>query len=419
VFYEKKSQEWFYRAYTPEFNNTLARFCWSNVCYYDFSGNTPVPGPGLPWWLSHDDVDWKQWAVFGDFTFDLTDQWTLSLGARYFDQESERVYVVDKEFLADPAFDSGGRAYPDRSPDEGKRKSDDADWVPKVSLTFKPRDGMLFYGLYSEGFRAGGVNRNRAATIFPEQYEPDTLKNYELGTKLLVADGRLQLNVTLFDMKWEDFQVEVLDPSFSDCPPDPIPPGLLCDGPFQVIVGNVGNAEVQGVEWSIRTRIGNGLDLGLDGTYLFKAETEDALDVTIPVPAGSTLPISAELKYAAYAQYNFPVQFIQGGEMYARVQYSFTDSSLNQLEPFPEAPPGNNDNSNTPQRTMDSYGIADVSAGLSTERWELQAFVDNVADERAELYWNTDDHQTYWGRNNLATNRPREYGLRFIYRWGD
>ncbi len=419
LFYETKTQEWFYRAYTPEFRSTLANFCWSSLCQglyngavydIDYSANTPNPAGEAAWWFSHDDVEWEQWAVFGDFTFDLTDHWILSVGARYFDQESERVYEVDKRFIT-------SASWPDRAPDTGKRKSKDEDWVPKVSLSYKLDDGKLFYALYSEGFRAGGVNRNRAPTIFPEAYAPDTLENMEIGTKLLLADGRLQFNATVFEMKWEDFQIEVIDPGFSPCPPPTEPQPPICDGPFQVIVGNVGNAKVSGVEWSIRALIGKGLDVGFDGTYLFEAETEQDLDVTIPVPAGSQLPISTEQKYAAYAQYSWPVQFVQGGEMYARAQYTYTDSSLNQLEPFPEVAPG--EFSNTPQRTMDAYGITDVSVGFAAERWEAQAFVDNATDERAELYWNTDDHQTFWGRNNLVTNRPREYGLRFIYRWGD
>jgi hypothetical protein len=67
---------------------------------------------------------------------------------------------------------------------------------------------------------------------------------------------------------------------------------------------------------------------------------------------------------------------------------------------------------------MDAYGIADLSVGLTTGQWEVQAFLNNLTDERAEIYWNTDDHHDFWGRSNLVTNRPQEYGLRFLYRWG-
>ncbi len=407
VFYETKTQEWWYRTYTPEFSSTLANFCWSAVCYYDNTQNTPNPAGEPAWWFSHDDVDWDQWAVFGDITFDITENWSLSAGARYFDQESERVYEVDKKFINSPDW-------PDRSPDDGKRKSDDSDWVPKVSLTYKFDDDRLVYALYSEGFRAGGVNRNRTGpgeTVFPQEYKPDYLKNYEAGTKTLLMDGRLQVNATAFLMKWDDFQYEAVDPSFQSCDIRPEP----CDGPFQFLVANIGKAEVKGLEFSIRAVIGEGLNVGLDGTWL-NTEVTDTGNL-IEAPSGSPLPIAPEQKYSTFAQYTWPANFVSGGEMYARLQYTYTDDSLNRLEPIPEADPGTFPN--TPQKTMDAYGIADLSVGLTTEQWEVQAFLNNMTDERAEIYWNADDHHDFWGRSNLATNRPQEYGLRFVYRWGE
>jgi outer membrane receptor protein involved in Fe transport len=180
------------------------------------------------------------------------------------------------------------------------------------------------------------------------------------------------------------------------------------------MVGNVGKAKVEGLELSFRALIGEGLDVGLDATWL-DARMDGTSELLPTVASDAPLPLAPDLKYAVYAQYTWPVGFAEGGEMYVRGQYTFTDDTLNRLEPFPEEPPGT---TATAQRTMDSYGIADASVGITAERWEVQAFVDNLTDEHAELYWNTDDHQTFWGRNNLATNRPTEYGLRFIYRWG-
>ena len=81
-----------------------------------------------------------------------------------------------------------------------------------------------------------------------------------------------------------------------------------------------------------------------------------------------------------------------------------------------EVAPGESDN--FPQREMDAYGIMDVNMGIQADEWELQAFITNLTDERAELYWDTDNHHTFWGHNQLVTNRPREYGMRFLYKWG-
>ena len=406
VFFEHKEQEWFYRAYTPEFLSTLSYYYWSQVLY------APNPAGEPAWWFSNDDVDWDQWAVFGDFTYDLTEKWTVSVGARYFDAESERIYQVDKRFITADSWPQS----------TGKRKQQDDDIVPKVSVSYKFDDEKLAYALYSRGFRAGGVNRNRGDVerlVFPPQYEPDFLDNYEIGAKTRWLDGRLQVNATAFFMQWDDFQVELIDPSFGACEGDEDPNVDPCGQPFQFLVGNASSAEQLGLELSIRALIGERLDFGLDATFLQGELSEDfQIDPDRPpLPDGTDLPGVPDLKYSAYLEYTWPVQFVAGGSIFARVQYSYTDKMLNLLEPFPEAPPGETPNS--PQREMDSYGIADFKVGLQTDRWELQGFVNNFTDERAELYWNTLNHHTYWGRNQLNTNRPREYGLRFFYRWGD
>jgi outer membrane receptor protein involved in Fe transport len=391
LFFEKKTEEWFYRAFTPEFVSTLAYYYWTGLYEANPSGEPA-------WWFSHDDVEWKQWAAFGDFTYDFSDHWSGSVGVRYFDQESERVYEVDKRFITAPGV------WPDQTP---KRTSDKADFLPKASLTYRFDDEKLVYALYSQGFRSGGVNRNRgdiSQLVFPPEYEPDYLDNYELGAKTRWLDGSLQVNATVFHMKWDDFQVELIDPSFAE------------GAPFQVIVGNAGQAEIDGAEISVRTIVGEGLDLGFDVTML-NAELAEDVVITMLVPKGSPLPNVPDYKYSAFAQYNWPVAFVQEGSMFARVQYSYVDDSLSSLEPFPVVPAL--ETPNTPQMTMNGYGIADFSAGLASGRWELQAFVNNFTDERAELYWSTLNHHTFFGRSQLLTNRPREYGLRFYYRWGD
>jgi iron complex outermembrane recepter protein len=397
LFYEEKKQEWFYRAYTPEFLNTLAYYYWTSLYAANPSGEPA-------WWFSHDDVNWKGWAAFGEFTYDLTDHWSLGIGGRWYDQKSDRVYEVDKRFISAPGV------WPDVT---ALRNSKDSDFLGKASVTYHIDDEKLVYALFSQGYRAGGVNRNRAPTIFPEAYEPDYLDNYELGTKTRWLDGRLQVNLTAFLMKWKDFQIEVLDPSFTPCPDNP-PPDLLCGGPFQVIVGNIGDAESKGAEIDMQALIGDGLDVGLNASYI-NAELSQDVMVTVEVPKGTKLPNTPEWKFSTYAQYNWPVQFVTDGSMYARLQYSWVDKSTNILEPFPEVPPLEY---GTPQRVQDSYGIADFSVALQARTWELQAFVNNLSDERAELYWSTANHHTFWGRNQLFTNRPREYGMRFVYRWG-
>jgi iron complex outermembrane recepter protein len=68
----------------------------------------------------------------------------------------------------------------------------------------------MLYFVYSEGFRLGGANSPRAVQAgvgIPAEYGPDTIKNYELGLKSLWLDKRLQLNIDVFLMHWDDIQL--------------------------------------------------------------------------------------------------------------------------------------------------------------------------------------------------------------------
>ena len=94
----------------------------------------------------------------------------------------------------------------------------------------------MVYALYSDGFRAGGRNVVRPGAVLPADYEPDFLDNYELGLKSRWFDGQIAFNLTAFRMEWDDYQVEVDDPS-------PL---------FIIVVTNVGDAEIDGVSAEVQ-----------------------------------------------------------------------------------------------------------------------------------------------------------------------
>ena len=68
----------------------------------------------------------------------------------------------------------------------------------------------MVYALYSEGFRLGGSNSQRAANtgLVPLNYGADKLGNYEVGLKSEWLDNRLQINVSAFFMEWTDIQMD-------------------------------------------------------------------------------------------------------------------------------------------------------------------------------------------------------------------
>ncbi|MFT5483400.1 MAG: iron complex outermembrane receptor protein, partial [Halieaceae bacterium] len=309
AFYEDKSEDWVYRAITPEFLDSLSYDAWTT--YYEPSGVDPS------WWLSADSSNWTQKAVFGNFSYDFDEHWSAEVGLRWFEVEQEREYWVDKPFIITPA-------YPDVFISDGKTD----DLVSKVSVTYNFDDEKMMYALFSEGFRSGGINRNRTPfSKFPVSYNADTLSNYEIGAKSRWMDGKLQVNATLFFMQWEDYQVEVVDPSFQPCEDGQEPEVDFCAQPFQVVVANVGDAEQIGLELDVKAAPTNNWELGAN-LLVLQAETATTFEVTKVVEKGSRLPNTPELKFNAYAQYTWPTDMVEGAEMYARLQYSYQGDSL-------------------------------------------------------------------------------------------
>ena len=89
-------------------------------------------------------------------------------------------------------------------------------------IEWKPLEHVLVYYTYSEGFRPGGFNRypeikapytaGNNQFVKPVSYAPDTLQNNEIGIKSEWFDRRLQLNATVYDMKWINSQIALYQP---------------------------------------------------------------------------------------------------------------------------------------------------------------------------------------------------------------
>jgi len=103
-----------------------------------------------------------------------------------------------------------------------------------------------------------------------------------------------------------------------------------------------------------------------------------------------------------------------------RLQMSHTGSRVNILNPSDPAVSPN------PQHSLDAYTIADLSAGVRGDDWQVSLFLNNLTDERA--VYTIDSSLMEWGMASAAegrahvqrlyTNRPREIGIRFSKSWG-
>jgi len=382
------------------------------------------------WWYSDSHTDWDQDAIFGEATWHINDTLDLTIGGRYFDRSNTNFYRVDHPGgLALDGEPDGGDADSaqfrrDNNNQAPAHADSETEVIPKVALSWSLDDDKMMYGLYTQGTRPGGVNRSRGEPFFPTSYKSDLMDNYEMGYRSTFGGGSGRFNATAFHMVWSDYQLQLTDPSSSSCPaagPGTIP--NVCGQPWQSIVTNAGEAHITGLNIEFDLAVSDSVVIGANALVM-EAETDTTADLTgdgeNDLVGGLRLPMSPELKMSAWADFSKPMKTFGGEEVFARLQVSFTGDSVNKLDPEGLDTPN-------PQLTNEAYTIADLRAGVRGDDWELSFFANNITDERATYTYGTD--QMYWSAASVAdgrdhwqkkfTNRPREFGIRYMKRWGD
>jgi outer membrane receptor protein involved in Fe transport len=150
-------------------------------------------------------------AVFGEGTFEITPDWQVTAGARYFKYTSQIAGAATLPLLGQPLSPY------DLPANGGKAGSDGVVWKFNTSYRFTP--DFMVYGTYSKGYRIGGPNtvapcqeplppgQNICALPDELQYGPDTTKNIEVGMRTQLFDRMLSFNFNVFHIDWAGIQV--------------------------------------------------------------------------------------------------------------------------------------------------------------------------------------------------------------------
>jgi iron complex outermembrane recepter protein len=411
VYYEDSSNAWqneFASPTTGSFQDSIA------LDYWEWARGESFPDAKSAWY-SDSHTDWEQIAVFGEAVWHVTDKLDLTFGGRYFDRENVNLYFVER---------GEGNPADDYVDGVEEHKGSETEFVPKVAISYAFTDDIMGYALWTEGYRPGGTNRSRGQPFFPTNYFADKMTNYELGIKSTIFDGAGRANLTAFYMDWEDYQIELVDPSSTACTggEDSIPG--VCGQPWQAVVGNAGEAHILGISGEFDWAVTSQFTMGVKAEFI-EAENDTTLDLSgdgsPDVLKGQELPITPEWTGSAYANYEWPIS--QWGEaVYARLQWSYRGETNNRLEPYPAD--GSNPN---PQLVTGSSNIGDFMLGMRADTWDVSLFLNNITDERAVYTQETGlfeygaasvaDGRAHVGKSYV--NRPREYGIRFSKRWGD
>lgn len=175
-------------------------------------------------------------ALFGEVYWGITDKATLTLGARWTEEEkkfwiyqrssgdasgllpptvwacgdltSEQQSTADavaEAWIAAPnpfyTPEEKAAALECNSPD-GKEKWDR--FTPRIALDYTFTDNLMGYVSYSEGFRSGGWNGRATTPGSIGPYDPETVDSYEIGVRSDLLDGTLRLNATAFLSNYKD-----------------------------------------------------------------------------------------------------------------------------------------------------------------------------------------------------------------------
>ena len=370
----------------------------------------------------------RDYAAFGEISYDITPQLTVTGGGRLYRYKNSLEgffgfnYANFDDFDSDPGY-SGNPQYncdlfgPPTvgGPCNNVDKTTKGDgFVHRLNTTYKPNADLLFYATWSRGFRPGGINRRG---ILPP-YKPDFLTNYEVGTKISFGRGA-HFNITGYREDWEDIQLSFLGAN-----------GLT-------EIRNAGNARIWGFEADLLLRPAEGLTWSNGVSFNNAKLRNDFCRIAVPdfdctqgvdldgdgeieenallADKGTRLPLTARWKGNSRLRF----EWVPAAAMRAHVQGSLTyeGNRRRDLRDFENSLYGN----------MKAYTLIDAATGVDFGAWNAQLYVKNLFDKRGQITRNIQcvettcgdpDNQTaIGGKIYTVVTRPRTIGLRMGYRF--
>jgi iron complex outermembrane recepter protein len=341
------------------------------------------PPPGIQRDSDNNIVDNQSYAVFTQWTYDISERLSLTAGGRY--TEDRKGSFPDQFDFATPNIKQvPARQYRDTF----------TSFTPSGSLSFRVNDQMMTYVSYAEGFKGGGFNSHFNAVLTPAQqaalqkFDQEEARTYEVGVKLDLLDNTLRVNAAVFTADYTDMQITFRGPA---------PAGVA---PF---LTNAGKASIDGVELETTWAPG---DFRVEASvgYL-DAQLDDLDNVPMAVlPPG--LQEGNDLPYAPEWQAHLGLSYsrtIGRFELTPRVDVSYQDTTQ-----F--------DATNTREiAQLDDVTTVNASVVFSSgAKWRLTLGVNNATDEQYPIAGNS-SLTTGSGYAEIAYSRPREYFGNFTY----
>lgn len=375
VYYFKEDDLTFGGAVAPEFFVPLG-----NDVYFPF----PVVNAGL-----RDQTNTSS-AIYANLSWELTPELGLTLGARY-TKEKKQVSSRGEEF-AGTGINSAeemerlfgtGVGY---SPTGYDAEQSWHNFSPKLSLDYKLSADHLLYASTSRGFKSGGFNGR--LTSFAQPFDPETMWSYEVGSKSMLNNDNVRLNLAAFYNDYKNFQL-----SRFSIDPD--------TGAFLSLFENAGKATIYGAEMELSAVLTDALTLNMNAGYLgggydeligdFDEEISDKRELVNAPKWNGRLGLeywmdldSGSLSWSVSASYRSKTYLtVSSSEVLAQSAYTLMDMSVTYLS--------------------------------DDEQWQVSLYGNNVTDK--EYRQHGFDLSASPGVQLGYYGAPRTYGLNLKYRF--
>jgi iron complex outermembrane receptor protein len=311
--------------------------------------------------------DFKDKALFGEFTYHLSSALNMTIGARYFDNKqtvvSQTAFPIWYSF--NPVIEAD---------------KEDSDTLLKGNISYNLNEEQMIYATISEGYRKGGTN---AAPVRPDEnypndpqwneFDKDSVVNYEFGIKGFQYD--LRYTVALFYVDWKDPQLNVATPS----------------GAYYA-VANGDSAVTKGLESEFSWAATENITLSGGYTYVNAKLSSDLLlhDASADTEGKTELRATdgARLPGTAEHTVNFSISHTKNlnADMYlisrisAYYQSDVENSILNIDEDWAQ--------------TMDGFTLISASVALVMEDWTVALFAKNITNEKGQTATYKEEYMT-------------------------
>lgn len=257
----------------------------------------------------------NSYAVFGQGTFDITDQWSVSGGFRQ---------SWDKKDIYSVFFNPSPPEVP-TAPATYRKSAKFDNLSIELGTEYKFTRDALAYFRFAQGYRSGGINAGQAVASLVLPYQPEKVNTFEAGLKTEWLDRRLRFNLTGFWTDYNDLQRDVVVTL-------PVAPFIA------TVVQNQGKARIKGIEVEIVARPIEALTYTASAGYL-QAKYRDtgnrlpfapawtlqsSLEYKIDLGNAGTLTPSADVSMRSDANINGALQPIGDQDGYVLVNANLT-----------------------------------------------------------------------------------------------